>query len=79
MKLDLSTSENPDDVESWPNALPRRNEAVFLAVCVISAFVIRFLLIPHDGIINGDGIYYATLGRKIILGNLALSKLIHFL
>ena len=71
MKLDLSTSENPDDVESWPNALPRRNEAVFLAVCVVSAFVIRFLLIPQDSTIKGDGIYYATLGREIMLGNLS--------
>ena len=71
MKADSSTNEEPVGVMHEPEFWSLRKEALFPAVCVISAFVIRFLLIPTDGVINGDGIYYATLGRKMMSGHLS--------
>lgn len=69
MRPDLSTSENPNELPKWSNVIQIPGEAIFLLSGVVSALIIRLILIPQDTTINVDGVYYATLGRKIILGN----------
>lgn len=44
---------------------------LFLAGCTISAFLIRYFALPQNAVINGDGVYYASLGKKLILGNIS--------
>jgi 4-amino-4-deoxy-L-arabinose transferase-like glycosyltransferase len=46
------------------------NETIFVLFCALPAFLLRLFLIPQDSVINGDGIYYATLGKKIISGDI---------
>ena len=46
------------------------NENRFIAVCTISAFFVRLFLIPKENVIGWDGVYYSTLGEKIISGNI---------
>lgn len=47
------------------------NEALFTTICALFAFVIRFFLIPSENVISWDGSYYASLGKKIISGDLS--------
>lgn len=42
-----------------------------LAVGVTAAFIIRYLLIPADTVINGDGVYYTILGERFASGDFA--------
>ncbi len=52
--------------------IPRERAALlFQAVCVISAFLIRYFSLPQNGVINGDGVYYASLGSRLISGNIS--------
>lgn len=46
------------------------DERVFMAACVAVAFVIRYFLIPHDSVINGDGVYYTLLGERLVSGDI---------
>ena len=46
-------------------------EKVFLISCFVIAFLIRFLLIPGNSVINGDGAYYTILGERFVSGDLA--------
>jgi 4-amino-4-deoxy-L-arabinose transferase-like glycosyltransferase len=63
-------SENQELKKKRINTPPFSNRVVFIAGCTILAFLIRFFLIPTGSVINGDGIYYASLGKKIMLGDL---------
>ena len=49
--------------------LPLSNEIIFVLGCTMAAFLIRFLLISQDSVIEFDGVYYATLGERIISGD----------
>lgn len=46
-------------------------ESLFLLICLICAFTIRFLLIPQNSVINGDGAYYTILGERFVSGDLS--------
>lgn len=53
-------------------SIPRdRSALLFQAVCIISAFLLRYFALPQNAVINGDGVYYATLGSKLISGNIS--------
>lgn len=36
---------------------------------VIAAFIVRYVLIPTDTVINGDGVYYTILGERFVSGD----------
>jgi hypothetical protein len=63
-------SENQELKKKRINGPPLSSRFVFIAGCMILAFLIRFFLIPTGSVINGDGIYYASLGKKIMAGDL---------
>lgn len=44
-------------------------EMLFLLGCMVSAFAVRFLLIPENSVINGDGVYYTILGERFVSGD----------
>lgn len=46
-------------------------EKAFLISCFVIAFLLRFLLIPDNSVINGDGAYYTMLGERFVSGDLA--------
>lgn len=46
-------------------------ESLFLLACLICAFTIRLLLVPHESVINGDGAYYTILGERFVSGDLS--------
>ncbi len=58
-----------------PSTRPRfsylSGEGLFLLASVLLAFLIRYLFIPQESVINGDGAYYTTLGEKFVSGDLA--------
>lgn len=43
---------------------------ILVLVCLIAAFLIRFFLLPDNGVVTPDGVYYATLGEKMASGDL---------
>ncbi len=49
--------------------LPLSNEIIFVLGCIVAAFLIRFFLISQYSVIEWDGVYYATLGERIISGD----------
>lgn len=63
-KKELGTNKN------WSERRRLSNETIFVLISILVAFLIRLLLIPQDSVINGDGVYYARLGGKIISGDL---------
>ncbi|MEP6901083.1 MAG: glycosyltransferase family 39 protein [Actinomycetota bacterium] len=65
-----SISEKETIEKNRPGVFNLSNETVFVLVCALFAFLIRFFLIPQASVINGDGIYYAILGKKIISGDI---------
>jgi 4-amino-4-deoxy-L-arabinose transferase-like glycosyltransferase len=65
----LSSSRNEEVNRNWAKTLKFSKEKIFVAASLIFAFFIRFLYIPQNTVINGDGIYYATLGKKLISGD----------
>lgn len=44
-------------------------DRLFILVFVLIGFSIRLFLIPSDSVLNGDGIYYTTLGEKFVSGD----------
>lgn len=70
MERELPTEQAPEIIKN--HRIPRLSskESIFLSSCVVAAFLIRFFLIPRDSVINSDGIYYASLGKKLISGDL---------
>jgi 4-amino-4-deoxy-L-arabinose transferase-like glycosyltransferase len=50
--------------------LSLNREKVFVSASVTTAFFVRLLLAPSNSVINGDGIYYVSLGQKFISGDL---------
>ncbi|MDQ3040794.1 MAG: glycosyltransferase family 39 protein [Acidobacteriota bacterium] len=70
MKIDLSGSEKPVNKKSEIKNFILCNEAIFLIICTFVAFLIRFLLIPDETSLHSDSVYYLTLGRKMISGDL---------
>lgn len=62
LKLSLNQELNGDSLK-FPT------EELFLAACLIAGFLIRFLLIPQNGVINGDGVYYTILGERFVSGD----------
>jgi 4-amino-4-deoxy-L-arabinose transferase-like glycosyltransferase len=46
-------------------------ERVFILAGAFSALLIRVFFIPQNTVINGDGIYYATLGNRLISGDIS--------
>jgi hypothetical protein len=46
-------------------------EVWFVAACTLSAFLIRLALTGTQSLINSDGIYYASLGGKLISGDIS--------
>jgi len=68
---------SPEKVEGSESASIRigyfkvSGESLFLFACLICAFTIRFLLIPQNSVINGDGAYYTLLGEKFASGDLS--------
>lgn len=71
MEQVLSSSKEEKNKKSRTALLTISKEKLFISFSVFFAFGIRFFFIPHNMVINGDGIYYATLGKKLISGNLS--------
>ncbi|MGH9945838.1 MAG: glycosyltransferase family 39 protein [Pyrinomonadaceae bacterium] len=69
MKSNSSVTNDDKKLGNWFAGVPYSGEWLFLAVCLVSAFLIRFLALPQNSIINGDGIFYATLGSRFISGD----------
>ena len=44
-------------------------EGIFLSVCILTAFLLRYFFTPQDYVINGDGAYYTILGERFISGD----------
>lgn len=49
---------------------PGRVAGLFVALCTVSAFLVRYLTLPQNAMINGDGVFYASFGSKLVSGNL---------
>lgn len=45
-------------------------ERMLVLLCMLLAFVVRLLFVRYQYVINTDGVYYATLGRHLIAGDL---------
>jgi 4-amino-4-deoxy-L-arabinose transferase-like glycosyltransferase len=67
VESDLSISQNE---KNQAKILGLSQEKLFVLVCVLAAFLIRLSLVPQDSVINGDGVYYANLGKKLISGDI---------
>ena len=48
----------------------RSAEVWFVTACTVSAFLLRLALTGTQAVINSDGIYYASLGKKLISGDI---------
>ncbi len=70
MKIDLPDSEKLERKKSGIKNFMLCNEAIFLISCTFVAFLIRLLVIPDETAVTPDGVFYATLGKKIISGDL---------
>lgn len=68
----VSTSNQNEEIEKNPaDTLKFSKDKIFILASVFFAFLIRFLYIPQNTVINGDGVYYAKLGKKLIAGDIA--------
>ncbi len=65
MEQVLPSSKGEKNSQSRTVLLTNSKEKNFILVSVLFAFLIRFILIPYNSIINGDGIYYVTLGKRL--------------
>jgi 4-amino-4-deoxy-L-arabinose transferase-like glycosyltransferase len=45
------------------------NERTLVSLCMSVAFIIRLFFVKYHYVINTDGVYYATLGRRLISGD----------
>jgi len=71
MEQVLSSSRNEGVKKNQKVAILKfSKERIFILSSVFLTFLIRFIFIPQNTVINGDGIYYATLGKKMISGDL---------
>jgi 4-amino-4-deoxy-L-arabinose transferase-like glycosyltransferase len=70
MEQILATVRNKKTTKVRTQNLSISLESKLVPVFVCLAFIVRFIFIPQNTVINGDGIYYATLGRKLIDGDL---------
>ncbi len=43
---------------------------MFLAGCMLVAFAVRYSLLPENGVVNGDGMYYTLLGERLVDGDI---------
>lgn len=66
-----STSNPLNEGRSRTFRRTHAREGLVLFASVVAAFVIRFVSLPTDQVINGDGVYYATLGKRLASGDLA--------
>jgi len=46
-------------------------ERTLVLLCMLLAFVVRLFFVRYQYVINTDGVYYATLGRHLITGDVA--------
>jgi 4-amino-4-deoxy-L-arabinose transferase-like glycosyltransferase len=69
MEQALSTNQYKKNSKAKEGTLKIPKEAIFLVISTLCAFFIRFFFIPGERVINGDGIYYATLGKKLVSGD----------
>lgn len=68
----VSASNQNEEIEiKRADTLKFSREKIFIIASVFFAFLLRFLYIPQNTVINGDGVYYATLGKKLIAGDIA--------
>jgi 4-amino-4-deoxy-L-arabinose transferase-like glycosyltransferase len=71
MEQVLSSSKVKAVNKNRTAALTLSKERVFILVGAFSALLIRVFFIPQNTVINGDGIYYATLGKRLISGDIS--------
>lgn len=69
MEQVLSVSKKEKDQKEQAIVLGFAKEKIFILSSIFLAFLIRIYFIPHNIVINGDGIYYATLGKRIVSGD----------
>lgn len=69
MEQVLSSSKEKEINKTQAGVLTFSKKKIFILACAFFALLIRFFCIPQDSVINGDGVYYATLGEKIISGD----------
>lgn len=71
MEQVLSSSEEEQKTKrNQANILILTRETIFISTCVLLSFLIRFFLSRNESVISWDGVYYASLGGKIISGDL---------
>lgn len=70
MEPDLPVSYPSEPKRNWLKARPRSAEVIFVLICTLSAFLVRYLLFPQRSVVNWDATYYANLAKKIISGDL---------
>lgn len=63
----MTSAKNKEQLKKY---LRPSGAKVLVLVGLIAAFLIRFFLIPDNGVITPDGVYYATLGEKMASGDL---------
>lgn len=52
------------------DVLSRRGEVIFVSLCTCLGLLLRTLLFSRHFVINGDGIYYVRLGRRLMAGDI---------
>jgi 4-amino-4-deoxy-L-arabinose transferase-like glycosyltransferase len=68
-ELNLTTEESTRESQLNLNQVLKR-ESVLLVSLVLMAFAIRLWMAKFNTIIEGDGLWYATLGKNLISGNI---------
>lgn len=71
MEQVLSSSKGEKNSKSRIFSLTLSKEKYFIFANFLIAFLIRFIFIPTNTVINGDGIYYATLGKRFVSGDIS--------
>jgi 4-amino-4-deoxy-L-arabinose transferase-like glycosyltransferase len=66
--LETSDKQEISSTKLWTSSSSQ--EWVVLPSCIFFTLLIRLIFIPQNTVINGDGIYYATLGKKLLSGDL---------
>src|SRR5215472_6153803 len=59
--------------ESRPVSHPRglkSSDWLYVSVLMLLAFVLRLFLLRYNEALDGDGVWYATLGHSLIAGNI---------
>ncbi len=71
MEQVLSSDKTKKNKQIRTVLLTTSKEKNFIFASVFFAFLIRIFFIPHNTVINGDGIYYATLGKRLVSGDIS--------